>query len=246
MFRKKQPTRSSARARQPSRTVNESFRRNNVVISSRQKEIAQRQKSVTQRQIEFKKAASRHLVKVRFVFVSVVLLLLGIFYRMNLGSVSVETNASSKLTSAQKLQYESLIYSKIGNFTLSKQSWLLDTAALSKELTTTVPEIERVTFSSSAPLSTVLRADIRFRKPVFTWRDASNTDQFVDSNGVLFAKNLDPTVNTSKLIKIEDQSGTVLAEGTSVLTENVITFIGQLHSQVRPLYGEKATHKHVW
>lgn len=245
MFGKKQPVKTSARARHPSRTVNESFRRNNVVISTRQKEIAQRQQSVSQRQAEHKKLISKRRRKARVTMVVALVVLISLVQRMNISGVAIASNASSRLNQQQSQIYEESIASKVGGYTLLKQSWLLDTDALADDVIKSNPEIERITFSTSSPLSTTLKADIRFRKAVFTWRDASNTDQFVDSGGVLFAKNLDPSVNVAKLIRIEDQSGTVLETGTSVLTASIIAFIGQMHSKVTTLYGGKVSISRV-
>lgn len=50
-----------------------------------------------------------------------------------------------------------------------------------------------------------------------------------------------PSVPTTKLIRIEDQSGVVLEEGSSVLTSQLVQFVGQVHSKVPQLYGEGTT-----
>ncbi len=236
MFKKK-PERPSARTRQPNGTLNETFRRNNVVISKRQKEIAARQQSVTQRQADLKKSVARKRQKNRFIIFGVLAIAATLLYRMQLTSVVVESNASSKLTSVQKKQYEIDIQQQYNSSTLFGQGWLLDSEELGKKVMAQHPEIERVQFSSSAPLHTALKADVRFRKAIFTWKDASNVQQFVDAQGVLFAKNLEPSVSINELIKIEDQSGVVLNEGTSVLTDTIVSFIGQLPGKLTPVYG---------
>ncbi len=245
MFQKKKSVRASARTRQPAGTVSESFRRNNVVISTRQKEIAKRQQSVTQRQAEQKKAATRRRAKTRAVTFIIAAILVAFVFRMKISNVSVESNAASRLQSDAKVKYETDIQTFINENTLLGQSWLLDTDSLSKKMIESHPEIKRVSFNSSAPASSQLRADVRFRRPVFTWRDASSTDQFVDEDGVLFGINLDPSVNAAKLIKIEDQSGVVLDSGTSVLTSTIIAFIGQLHGKLTPLYGPNSSVSRV-
>lgn len=236
MFRKqKQP--NTLRSRRPGTTLNESFRRNTVVISKSQREVAQRQQTVTQRQVDLKRALARHKARMRILLVAGAVGFIVLFFRMSISSASLTTNASSRLSSEQKDVYSTALLRSYKAHTVAGQSWLLDSAALSKDLITHYPEIERITTESANPFSTTLKADIRFRRPVFVWRDATNTEQFVDSNGILFSKNLDPSVNVKKLIRIEDQSGVVLEAGSSVLTTQLVQFVGQLHSAIPPLYG---------
>lgn len=225
------------RSRRPSATVNESFRRNNVVVSKSQREVAQRQQSVTQRQLDLKRSLTRKRARNKFIAVTAAALLILLFFRMSADSVSLDSNASSRLKAEQTTTYKAAVLEGYRANTLFGQTWLLDNKAFSKDITDKYPEVEHVDITTLAPLKRDIQADIRFRKPVFIWRDASQTDQFVDKNGVLFSKNLDPSVNVKKLIRIEDQSGVVLEEGSSVLTEQLIQFVGQLHSKVPQLYG---------
>lgn len=239
MFRKKQnnQTISSVRQRRPQQRSGEAFRRNSVVISHRQKEIAARQQSVTQRQMEQKKQASRRKSRNRVIVVLVLAILALGIHRMNLSRVSVTSNASSKLTAEQRLLYEDAILQSYRSHTLAGQWWLADTTALSFALLKQFPEIEHISFSSKIPLSSELQTDIRFRKAVFSWKDSNGSQLLVDKSGVLFTKNLDPSVNTSKLIKIEDQSGIVIDSGEAALSSSAVQFIGQLHTKLPPLYG---------
>lgn len=243
MFRKKQKNTqsfSSQRSRQPARASSESFRRNAVVISSSQREVAARQQSVTQRQLDFKKSTHRRQRRFRVALALAAGLFVILAWRMNLSTVSMESNASSRLSSEQKTLYEAAILKSYKSHAIAGQWWLADSTALETKLLRQFPEIERISFSSSAPFGNALNADVRFRKPVFSWKDASNTEQLVDKNGVLFAKNLDPGVNTAKLIKIEDQSGVVLESGSPVLTTQLVQLIGQLHAKLQSLYGKDA------
>lgn len=237
--------RQSVRSRQPQGSLTETFRRNNVVISRRQKEIAERQKSVTQRQVEKKKLAVAKRRKIKVIAV-VVVIALGIFgYKSTVNGVTLTSNASTKLTSSQREMYQNAILKDFRAHTLFGQFWLADTAAVRTEVVKAYPEIKAVSFENSAPFSSTLAASVRFRTPVFTWKDASGVDQFVDQDGVLFAKNLDPSVSPEKLIKIEDQSGVVLAEGSSVLTENLVQFVGLLHSKLPSVYGADSSVERV-
>lgn len=248
MFGKKQKKSqsfSSARNRQPARASNESFRRNAVVISNSQKEVAARQQSVTQRQIELKKKVARHQKRLRLGVMVVLALVALLGWRMGLSTVSLDSNASTRLSTEQKTLYEATILNSYKSHAIAGQWWLADTDGLQADLLRQFPEIERISFSSNAPLGTSLKADVRFRKAVFSWRDASHTEQLVDKNGVLFSKNLDPSVHTSKLIKIEDQSGVILESGSPVLTASLVELIGSLYSKVPLLYGKDAKASRV-
>ena len=245
MFQNKQSQKPTGRNRQASGSMNEAFRRNNIVVSKRQRETALRQQSVTQRQADKKRAETHQQIKRRALLVIGFVAILTLGYRMSLTSVALQSNASARLVSSKKDQYEAAILKSYRASTIANQSWLLDTAALNKSVMSQFPEVGQLNFSTSAPLSTALKVNIRFRAPVFTWRDASNLDQFVDKDGVLFGQNLDPAVNTAKLTRIEDQSGTVLQAGTSVLTAELVQFVGQLHAKIPPLYGSGATISRV-
>lgn len=238
MFQKKKntPLQKSVRTRQSSPTLTSAFKRNNVVISSRQKEVAKRQQSVTQRQHEKKQQAERRRTKLRLLTLVCVAIVVSFVYRSAINGVVIDSNASSKLTEIQRTEYENHIFTKYRTHTLLGQSWLLDARALEKDMIDSYPEIERARFSSSTPVNTSLRVEIRFRRPVFTWKDISGRDQFVDSSGVLFSKNLDPGTSSGTLTQIEDQSGVVLEEGSSVITRELIAFVGLLHSKVPTLY----------
>lgn len=246
MFRKKtDQSFASVRARQPRTGLGEAFRRNNVVISRSQREMAARQQSVTQRQQDRKKQQARQKTRNKLLAAVGAALLLLIGYRMQITAVRLTTNASSKLTTELSDQYQASILRSYRQHTIAGQVWLLDEVGLKEALMKQYPEIERMSVSSSAPFSTLLKVDIRFRKPVFTWKDVGNTQQFVDSSGVLFSRNLDPSVQVSKLTPIEDQSGVALDAGTSVLSTQLVQFVGQLHTQLPSVYGDGATVSRV-
>lgn len=247
MFKKnkKEQTISSVRQRRQVQSSGQSFRRNAVVISRTQKEVAARQQSVTQRQIEQKRLAGQRKTRNRIILVIFAVAVVLSLHKMNLSSVVIDSNASTKLGTEQKLMYENTVLQTYRAHTVAGQWWLADTDALSTALLKQYPEIEHVTFASSAPLSSVLKTDIRFRKAVFSWKDASGSRQYVDKNGVLFQKNLDPSVNSTKLIEIEDQSGLVIDSGEAALSESAVQFIGQLHSTLPPLFEGNAISKVV-
>lgn len=190
MLRKKQTNQSSIRSRRPSSTVNESFRRNNVVISKSQREMAQRQQSVTQRQADLKKTNAKRRVRSRMIIIGALVLLGVALFRMSITGVQLETNASSKLRADRAATYEAAVLKSYHANTLFGQSWLLDTAGFNSDLRSEYPEIEHIELSTKNPVITTARADVRFRKPVFIWKDATQTDQFVDNEGVCYEQNL--------------------------------------------------------
>ncbi|MFO0970758.1 MAG: hypothetical protein U0520_00190 [Candidatus Saccharimonadales bacterium] len=238
MFRKKkEQSFASVRTRQPKAGIGEVFRRNNVVISRSQREMAARQQSVTQRQQDRKKLLARRIVRNRTLALVGLCLIVALGYRMQITRVQLRSNASTKLTTELADQYQASILRAYHEHTVLGQSWLLDEAGLKSAITKQYPEIQWLEVSQTAPISAALKVDVRFRKPVFVWKDVSNTQQFVDANGVLFSRNLDPSVQINRLTQIEDQSGVALDAGASVLSTQLIQFIGQLHNQIPSVYG---------
>lgn len=239
MFGKKknnQPRRGSVRSRQPNNTVTEAFRRNTVVISKSQREVAAYRQSVTQRQADLKRQRAIRKTKIRMVTIGVSLALILLGLRMVISGVQLSSNASSHLSASDIQSYNLAILRSFRSHTIGGQSWLADTSGVRKDIMQQFPEIGSINFDSNTPLSTMLKVNIRFRTAVFVWKDASGSTQFVDENGVLFSKNLDPAVNVKKLVSIEDQSGVVLKAGTSVLTSQLVQFVGQLHAKVPAAY----------
>lgn len=244
MFKKQKPARLTNRARTPSGGLNESFRRNNIVFSKSQREVAEHQQSVSQRQAERRRQSVHRRTRRKLVAALLAVVVMLFAYFSSVSSVSLESNASSRLGAAQSKEYEEAILNAFNSHTLFRQSWLADRQAAAAAVQKQFPEIERISLSSR-PLSPVIQSEIRFRTPVFTWKDASNAPQFVDQHGVLFSKNLDPGKQTADLIAIEDQSGVVLEEGSAVLTQNLIQFVGQLYAKIPQLYGKGASVSRV-
>jgi len=231
------------RSRRSEQRPVDSFRRNTTVFSRTQRELEQRQQSVTQRQYERKNVEARRRIQRRIGAVIAVVLLLFLAQRLQISRVSVASNASSKLSANEKTGYEATIQEEYNKHTFMGQFWLLDAKAFEEAMIQRYPEIRAVDVRAAVPFSTDLKTTISFRKAVFVWRDASGSTQFVDSSGVLFAKDLDATVNTKKLVAIEDQSGTVLEPGSPVLTTGLVQFIGQLHTKIPAVFQGKSIAK---
>ncbi len=243
MLRKQKITpRSSVRTRQAPQPAKESFRRNVVVFSREQKELAQHQQSVTQRQIERKRSDARRRFKRLCLAAMACIVGVVVVVRMSPSRLTLHTNASTKLTADQNRLYQAAWMQSYRENAPFGQYWLLDEAKFEEAILRAYPEVEDITIEAAVPVGSELRVGARFRQAVFTWRDASGTLQFVDKNGVLFTKDLDAAVDVSRLIAIEDQSGTVLDPGNPVLTTHLVKFVGQLHDAIPLVYpGKKIT-----
>lgn len=240
MFRggrtKNQSTNQSVRPRNVQTTVDASFRRNAAFVSKSQREKAAQHRSATERQIEQKRQKAHQQVKRRIIFVLACGIVVFAAFTFRIQTVTLDSNASSRFSDNDRMYYQETIEKAVTEHTLFSQSWLLDTAPLEAALLKQFPEVSHIAFTKKSPLHKELVVTLRFRTPVFTWKDASGVQQYVDAEGILFAKNLDPAAEEGELTTIEDQSGTVLDTGTTVLTREIVTFIGQLHAKLPPLY----------
>lgn len=225
------------RSRQPLSRIDESFRRNSIVVSRGQREVRAHQQTVTQRQHTLKQQQRHQRRRIRIVFIGIVVLLVLFVLRMQISGVGITSDPPFRLTPSQKNHYSQIIEEQVNAHTLLRQSWLLDSQKLSKNVIAEHPEIQSIDFVSHAPFGSTLEAHITFRKAVFVWVDGANVTQFVDKDGVLFTSNLDGSLSVAKLVHIEDQSGVVLRPGASVLTGNLVQFVGKIHTQILAAYG---------
>lgn len=242
MFKKNKKTPNS-RPRNSNRSSTESFRRNNTVISRSQREMEQRQQSVTQRQFDRKKKESKSRIKKQMTAIICIGLLAFLAQRMKISNVKIESNASSKLSSQEANEYSRTILQAYNKNTVFGQSWTLDQAGMIEFIKSEFPELRTIETGSKVPFSTTMNTELIFRKAIFTWQDASKKIQFIDADGVLFDKNLDSSVDSKKLIAIEDQSGTVLEPGNPVLTTGLVKFIGGVHGAIKPVFAGKNISK---
>lgn len=241
--RSKQQTVQSVRPRQVRPTVDASFRRNAAFVSKSQREKTDQQRTATERQLLQKKHRTQRRLKMRLMAAAFCMLMVGVLAVFRVHSVEIRSNASSKLGGEKTTLYQEKIKSSALKHTTFGQSWLLDTAALTQSVYDEFPEIAHISLTKNPPLYQNLVATIRFRTPVFTWVDAQHIRQYVDAEGVLFTKNLDSGVQDDALVTIEDQSGVVLAAGDTVLTKEIVAFIGKLHTVLPPLFGDAKIEK---
>lgn len=239
MVRRKKEKDSFQSQRTPKRELDGSFRRNHVVVSKSQRELKSHQESVTQRQFDQKRERSKRLRRrrIRLAIIIIGLVLLGFQYR--LGNTLINVPSGVSLPDDQRRIYADKITKLAADHTTFSQSWMLDDQSLNQQIIRQMPEIQAVSFDSKAPFSRDLIANITFRTPEFTWTDASKSRQFVDSQGILFDKNYVSGLSGGNLVHIEDQSGAVLDAGSSVLTRDLVSFVGRLPSQLKKEFGDK-------
>lgn len=242
MFQNKHPKRNQAR-RQSATRLDTSFRRNTVVTSRSERELAAHQQSVTQRQLDHKRSQRRRQFRHRLILAGLLALVFLFYWQQRVSSLQVVVKRPYRLESQDLTKYQNSAESLYKQHTIASQAWLLDKTALARAIQKQHPEVAGVDISSGQPWQAAVRVNLVFRRPVFIWRDVSKKDQFIDSRGVLFDKNYDRTIDTKKLVRIEDESGVVLEAGNSVLTANLISFVGQLHSQLPAVFDGKSVSR---
>lgn len=226
-------------------TLDGSFRRNNPVVSRSQRLVAEHKRSVTQRQFEKTRADKRRQLKRRVVVIAVTVILAALALRMMVGVIEPTVKSQFSLSAGDAAAYREKLTQLGKANSVARQSWTMDNAKISSEFIREFPEVKAIKIINHRPWRGSIEAEITFRTPIFTWLDASKARQFVDSEGVLFSVNRDKRVDETKLIHIEDQSGTVLDAGTSVLTASLMQFVSEIYNQVPPLYGKDAKIKRV-
>lgn len=239
MLKKRQ--KQTLNSRRPGSLPDSNFRRNTVVISSKQRALQQRQQSVTQRQADAVAMRQSVLRKRRIITIIVFAVALLLLYRLQISDVALQTNTKlSPLSSSEKTKYSSEITEYIASNVLFKQSWLVHSDDVAKSLQAKYPEVSDVSLKNSTPFSNVATAQIEFRKPILIYKTARDT-QYIDADGVLFDTNRYSNVPTSTLPVVEDQGGISLLAGQRVLSRPVIQEVAQIYTLVPKLYGPKAT-----
>ena len=127
---------------------------------------------------------------------------------------------------------------------LFSQSWLLEKQDLSNSLIKQYPEIEEARISTKAPFSRTIKVDLTFRRPQFSWTDVGKTKRFLDSNGVIFDKNLTPETQKS-LISVEDSSGVVLESGQIGVSSSTSKLISALPGLLKTNYKQGRAVKKI-
>lgn len=225
--------------RKPRDQLDRSFSRNTVVISKSQRELKAHQQSVTQRQHDLFKMERQKARKVRIGITLSLLAGVAIFLRLQIGNISVAAAPGYVLPPGEGAKYVNTLSELAPKYTAARQLWLLDDMGLEKAIKRKHPEISAVRLNHKAPLSATLRADLSFRKPVFAWGGADKQTRFVDRDGILFDTNRVRGISTADLVRIEDQSGVVLDQGSSVLTSSLIEFVGSIPQTVEKVFPDR-------
>ncbi len=221
--------------RRSSNNIGSDFRRNSVVISRKQREVAAHKQSVTQRQVDNKKRLKNRLIKRRIIIFSTLALGLIILLRFQVTGYDIKPESSVKLSDQQKLEYSNTMSAYSSSHTPLKQQWLLDKSGLLIDVSKQHPEVRQVELSTMQPFSTKVAARLTFRKPIFIWKGVGET-YFIDKDGVLFIKNMYSSSAEKNLPVIEDQGGVAPDPGQTVLTDTIVTDIAKLYQLMPGLY----------
>lgn len=219
--------------------IGSDFRRNSVVISKKQREVAAHKQSVTQRQIDNKKRQKSRLFKRRVVLLSLLALVSALLVRYQVSDYKVRSNVSTiKLSKSQQLVYKNTMIEYSNSHLPLKQAWLLDKPALISDFKRSHPEVSSIELSLNQPFSTKINAKLGFRKPIFIWKGVGET-YFIDKEGVLFTKNMFTKLSPDSLPVIEDQGGVAPDPGQTVLTDTIVSDIAKIYDLVPKIYPQQ-------
>lgn len=225
--------------RRSNNNIGSDFRRNSVVISRKQREVAAHKQSVSQRQIDHKKRQKNRLFKRRVVLLSLLAVVIALLIRYQVSDFNVRsTDSSIKLSKSQQLIYKNTMIEYSNSHSPLKQAWLLDKSALISDSKRSHPEVGRIELSSNQPFSTKINAKLGFRKPIFVWKGVGET-YYIDKEGVLFTKNMFNKLSSDSLPVIEDQGGVAPDPGQTVLTDTIVSDIAKIYDLLPKLYPQQ-------
>lgn len=221
------------RQRQTNVSLDSSFRRGNAVPSRRQLQEKQARQLNLQRQESILQKVKRQQRRHKYLLIGVGAFVLLVLFRSAITGVSVDTTYA--LPEGRKAEYETHLKNYIAQHAPFSQGWLVSKDDMKSDFLSAFPEVSLVQFSSRAPFSTIWRAHIESRTPLFTWSDVSKERRFLDDTGTLFAQNY-TSVKAKDIIEVKDESGVVIESGSSALAQPTTKVIGELPVQLKALY----------
>lgn len=240
MFQNKNNTR---RARSES---TETFRRNTVVVSRSQREVAERKQSVTQRQIDAKKRRNQKRARRQSIVVITTIVVFSLSYRMRIAHVStIPQDPSVTIPSGSNTAYEDSVQSYLDSQIPLRQSWLINADKLSVFMKQKHPEVKHVYVQSKNPIQTGVTIRLDFRKPIFSWQGIDGSVRYIDSSGVLFTTNYYRGIDVKKLPKVEDQGSGSSTSGAVIATEQLTKIISDIYRDLPTLYNTKRVERVV-
>lgn len=238
-MRKRQKISNSSR--RPNVQTDGYFRRNAVVISKSQREVAAHKQTVSQRQLDEKRRLSKQRSKLTIICISILLLVIAGLVRMRISDVRVTPVAPAAFNSTVAINesvYSQSIEEYIGQNVPLRQSWLLDSNSLERQLQEKHPEIQSLTVSGSlVKASTVVQ--VQFRKPAFVLNTGENS-LFIDKNGVLFTINHYKNVDINRLPSVENMGSGIAQTGDRIVTATVAQAIAELYTLLPTVYSDGA------
>ncbi len=124
-------------------------------------------------------------------------------------------------------RYEKVIQTYLQANPLSRLRFALDQRALSQYVSTQLPEVASVEQKGIASLGTS-RFVLTMRNPVAGWK-IGDSQYYVDASGVPFQINYFGTPG----VQITDESGVGVSQGTSVVSNSFLGFVGRVVAQAK-------------
>lgn len=239
-MRKKQK-KSPHSPRRPSIQTDGYFRRNAVVISRSQRETAAHKQSISQRKLDEKRRISKRRRTLTIAGVSLACLVIVGLIRMRIADIRVAPVAPAAFSSSVAVNesvYLQSIEEYIDENIPLRQSWLLDTEALERQLQDKHPEVQSLIVQSRL-IHTATVVQIQFRKPAFVLATGEN-NLFIDKNGVLFTINHYKNVDINRLPAVENMANGVAQTGDRIVTASVAQSVAQLYALLPGVYGDGA------
>lgn len=237
MLKRKNSRLSASRSARPKK-VQSQFQRNSLVISKRQRETELHKQSVAQRQADLKRAREKTFRKRRILIVVAAVLLFAVMYGLRVRALSIRPT-SMQINSIDTAAYAQSVDSFLSSKVPLKQSWLIDDSRLLSYLQSEHPEINSVQTNSPSLVGGELQVAIGFRRPEYIW-STSSVSRYIDDAGVLFSKNVYPTIDEDALPVVEDQSSTGFKEGSAVVSSRVAESIAYTYSEIPSVFGSEA------
>lgn len=238
MFKKKQKLNNS---RRPKIQTDGYFRRNAVVVSRSQREVAAHKQTVSQRQLDAKKRSAQHKAKVMAVVTIAIVLVVTVLLQLRINNISVTTSKPASFSGANGSESRRPLYAQsameyIHESVPFRQSWLLDSKLLEAHLKHSYPEIKSAKLGSGF-FSTDQTLNLQFRKPAFVLL-SDKSSLYIDKEGILFSNNMFPGVDTSKLPVVEDLGSGVAQSGKQIVTSAVARSIAEIYVELPRVYGK--------
>lgn len=157
-----------------------------------------------------------------FAIAATVVIVLGLLLWQIIAQVQVVSSTKPLVTAFDGAKYEQIISRYFELNPTQRLRVALDTTALSKFVTDTLPEVQKVDLNGFSGIAHG-SFTITFRVPVAGWQMAGQ-QYYVDAEGVVFETNYYGVPS----VQIVDESGVSAEQGTAVAGGRLLAFIGKV------------------